>query len=180
MINEFITILICLVIALFIWRLSDVIKHFMTIKARERSDKAYEERKKKELEARLKKPKYEDQVKNLFGNDIEHWFVFNGKHFWITKGVFGAYGVAYGHSESAIRNKTIKSIHSDDNKKLFKQDATEQHFFCPFTHSEKKQGYIEWDYIPINIKFEDPKPVKTDEEIAEDAIKEIDNLLNKN
>lgn len=119
--------IICISIVLF--KVGDVIKHYMTIKAKERADAEYIARKKKEKEELERYNSREECVKRQYGNNIAYWFTFNGKHFWHDKDVFTSAGIGYCHSKSAIRDKIIKSI---DN---FKDDSTD--YYVTFWDDKK-------------------------------------------
>lgn len=168
--NDLITILICVTIGIALWRMGDIIKHVLTIRARERADAAYEARKKKEREDIERYNSREEQAKRQFGNNIRYWFSFNGISFWCEKDVFYT-GVAYGH-EIGVRNKIIKKITEFDEGKT--------NYFVSFWQDEKKPYVVHWEYVPMDFKQEPAKQLKSNDEIADETITKFDELLTKN
>lgn len=162
-----IIIVVCISVVLF--KLCDVIKHYMTIKAKERADAEYIARKKKEKEEIEKYNSREERVKRQYGNNIAYWFTFNGKHFWHDKDVF-KYGIARDYCKSAISDKIIA------NTNIFK--VNQDDFYVSFRADKKDYNTIHWNIIPMEFKFDDIKELKTVDMKAEETITKIDSLLN--
>lgn len=167
--NEIIIAVTIICISIVLFKMSDVIKHYMTIKAKERSDAEYVDRKKKEKEELEKYNSREEQVKRQYGSNLVYWFTFNGKHFWHDKDVFSSAGVGYCHSKSAIRDKIIKCI---DN---FKDKTTD--YYVTFWEDKKNNGVIHWEYIAMKFEQDNIKEVKTIEQTTEETLTKFNKLL---
>lgn len=167
--NEIIIAVTIICISVVLFKMGDVIKHYMTIRAKERSDTEYIARKKKEKEELEKYNSREERVKRQYGSNIAYWFTFNGKHFWHDKDVFTSAGIAYCHSKSTIRDKIIKSI---DN---FNDETAD--YYVTFWDDKKTAGMIHWEYIAMQFKLDDIKEVKTIEQSTEETLTEFNKLL---
>lgn len=167
--NELIIGFICAVLIVILWKAADVIKYYMQIKAKERSDKEYIERKEKERKTLEIYNSREARIKRQFSNKIECWFTFNGISYWVEQNAF-THGIAQNYDERHIRNKIIKNFNDDDKK------STD--WFIAFYYKNNSNSLF-WHYVSMEIKEEPIKEIKTTEVLANETINKIEELLKK-